>query len=254
MCFQKPACHVLWIVCCELCNCMFWFFADISATKHQISSKQIHFFFIFLLAKTPERSNVLKSKASLGWISVQAIMTAAFRHAQTGEQTSKLLLDTLLPLTAAFCKDLTWQKKRSCLKCHAHMLSAMQMRSPGRSRRAAVGSGTCYCVSSPVLSSSVPPSIPPSLPTVLSYLLLSSSSSCCHSVTLHLLTPLSLPLSPRLSLPLRALSPLATTSWKMRGNYLVCQLRFFSPLSVLMHSASALRRPLALFSLATLWF
>lgn len=173
------------------------------------------------------------------------IMAAAYRHAQTGKQTSNcwstLFSSELKLFNIPPKKVASLEMSRSHALGHAN---AITWTFPPR----------CCWLRNPLLCTFPCPLLlllPPSLPTVLSYLLL-SSSSCCHSVTLHLLTPLSLAPSVRLS-------PLATTSsWKMRGNYLLCQLRFFSPLSVFMHSASAVfvcsRRPFALFSLPTLWF
>lgn len=153
-----------------------------------------------------------------------AIMTAAFRHAQTGKQTLNCRLPTLFSRRLKHFLIFSTFKKNMwpCLECHAWCSR------PCRCDHLDVPS-TLLLAQEPVtvyllLSSPPPPprSLHPSLPTVLSYLLL-SSSPCCHSVTLHLLTPVSLA-------PTARPSPLATASWKMRGNYLFRQLRFFSHL------------------------
>lgn len=170
-------------------------------TSVQLSISLAENEFIFFSRGAPERSRVPKSTASLGWIQDQATMAAASRHAQDEQTNFKLLLDTFLPPPKRSTLHRPNVAKRSGLAQSATLTCSRpcKCRHLGRCRRAAVGSGACYCAPSPVLSSSVPPS----LPTVLSYLLLSSSSRC-HSVTLHLLAPLSLSPSPppRLSLSL----------------------------------------------------
>lgn len=141
-----------------------------------------------------------------------AIMTAAF-PSRSGRQTNfKLPVNTFLPLTEARKVPLL-QMSRSHALGHAN---AITWTFPPR----------CCWLREPLLCTFPCPLL--LLPTVLSYLLL-SSSSCCHSVTLHLLTPLSLAPSARLSPP-------ATTFLKNEGKLsLLSAAFFFSPLSRFMH-------------------